>query len=66
VERDVLSRLSPSTLAYLAMTGCDDGATGDVRVKEDPNDPTMVQVTSMTRRTALDSRGWMGFSSAQL
>jgi hypothetical protein len=66
VERDVLRRLPPSTLDYLAITGCDDGAMGDSSVRPDPDDPTMVRVESMTRQTALESKGWVGFCSAQL
>lgn len=58
--------MPPSTLDYLAITDCDDGATRDVRVEEHPDDPTMVRVSSMVRQTALETRGWTGFNSTQL
>jgi hypothetical protein len=61
-----MSRLPPSTLELLALTACDDGAIADVSVEKDPDDPTMVRIGTMTKKTALDSMNWRGFQSSQL
>lgn len=66
IERDILSRLPTDTLEYLAITACDDSAVGDVGVAQDPDNPNMVQVTTMRKVSALDSLGWAGFNSSQL
>jgi hypothetical protein len=66
IEQAILKLMPPGTLDYLAITDCDDGATGDVSVENLPNDPTMVRVSSMVRRTALETMGWTGFDSSQL
>lgn len=66
IEQAILKLMPPGTLDYLALTDCDDGATGDVSVENLPNDPTMVRVSSMVRRTALETMGWTGFDSSQL
>jgi len=66
IEQAILKLMPPGTLDYLALTDCDDGATGDVSVENLPNDPTMVRVSSMVRRTALETMGWAGFNSSQL
>jgi hypothetical protein len=66
IEQEVLSRLPPGTLEYLAITACDDGAVIDVSIEKDAHDPTLVQINSMMRKTALDSMGWAGFRSSQL
>lgn len=58
--------MPPGTLDHFALTDCDDGATRDVSVEKDPNDPTMVRVSSMVRQTALETMGWTGFDSSQL
>lgn len=65
-EREILERLPPGTLDYLAITDCDDGAMKNFSIKNDPDDPTMVQISYMQKRTALDQIGWSGFSSDQL
>jgi hypothetical protein len=37
-----------------------------MRIEEDPDDPTMVRISSMVRRTALETKGWTGFDSSHL
>jgi hypothetical protein len=44
----------------------DDGALVNSSIKPDPNDPAMVQITVTRRKTALDTKGWTGFTSDQL
>lgn len=58
--------MPPGTLDYLAIRDCDDGATRDHEIENDPNDPTMVKIRYMRKVSALDSMGWTGFSSDQL
>ncbi|TAQ85241.1 hypothetical protein B7494_g6437 [Chlorociboria aeruginascens] len=55
IEQDVLSRLPPGALEYLAITACDDGAVGNVSFEKDPHNPTMMQINPFMRKTALDS-----------
>lgn len=57
VEREILSRLPPNTLEWLAITGCDDGALLDTSVGKCPDDPKMMQINTVTRTTALQSIG---------
>lgn len=66
IEKAILKLMPPSTLEYLAITKCDDGATRDVRVEEDPDDPTMVRVSSMVRRTISETKAWTGLNSSHL
>lgn len=66
VEREILSRLPPNTLEWLAIEGCDDGALVDVSMEKCTNDPEMVTINYSMRTTALQSMGWTGFNSAQL
>ena len=66
IEQALLKLMPPGTLDLLAITDCDDGARRDIKIEEDPDDPTMVRVSSMVRRTALETRGWTGFDSRQL
>lgn len=65
-QLQVLNRMPPDYLEILAVTACDDGAMGDVTVEEDPDDPTMVIVSSMSQQSALDSMGWTGFEASDV
>ncbi|KAF2030461.1 hypothetical protein EK21DRAFT_111983 [Setomelanomma holmii] len=66
VEQAVLSRMPPGTLEYLAIVACDDGAIGDSSIVDNPDDPSMKIITTLQRRTALESLDWHGFHSSQL
>jgi hypothetical protein len=66
IEQAILKLMPPATLDLLAITDCDDGAMRDMQIEEDPDDPAMVRVSSMVRRTALETEGWAGFDSSQL
>ena len=55
--------MPPGTLDYFALTDCDDGAMRGSKISEHPDDPTMVRVETMTRRSALETMGWTGFDS---
>lgn len=58
--------MAPGMLEYLAITACDDGAMVDSSVTEDPHEPTMVQINTMMKKTALDALDWAGFDSSHL
>ena len=62
----MLKLMPPGTIDLLAIIDCDDGAMRDMNFEEDPDDPTMVRVSSMIRRTALKTTGWEEFNSSQL
>jgi hypothetical protein len=53
-------------LEDLAITTCDDGALVDSSVHESKDHLGMVEVSVVHRRTALEQRGWKGFSSNDL
>ncbi|MDF2434919.1 MAG: hypothetical protein JWP44_4550 [Mucilaginibacter sp.] len=56
----------PGMLHLLAITSCDDGAIVDVSIRSCQDDPEMVEVTHLSRRTEMEQRGWTGFSSDSL
>jgi hypothetical protein len=65
--QQAMLKLMPSGMLDLrAITDCDDGARRDMKMEVDPEDPTMVRVSSMVRQTALKTMGWTGFDSSQL
>jgi hypothetical protein len=66
IKQALLNLMPPGMLDLLAITDCDDGAMRDMRIEEDPDDSTMVRVSSMVKRTALETKGWTGFNSSQL
>lgn len=53
-------------LDYLAISSCDDGALIDVSIQKSEDKPGYVKIESLYRRTAVDQRGWKGFSSDDL
>ena len=65
-ERDILAPLPANTLEYLAITGCDDAALLKSSMRECPDDPTMIEITSWRQKSALDASGFEGFQSSQL
>jgi hypothetical protein len=65
IQREILKRLPPSTLQYLAITDCDDGAMLDTKI-EPSEIEGMVEVSELKMPTALESMGWTGFDSSQL
>lgn len=50
----------------LALTACDDGAMGNVSIESIPDDQTMLRITTLVERTALEVNGWEEFCSAHL
>ena len=56
----------PGMLDYLAISSCDDGALVDVSIQKSEDTPGYVEIKSLYRRTAVDQRGWKGFSSNDL
>ena len=48
------------------ITDRDDGAERDVRMENDPDDPSVVRISSVIRRTGLETMGWTGFDNSQL
>jgi hypothetical protein len=56
----------PGMLEYLAVTSCDDGAVVDVSFRDSQVDSGKMEITRLCRKTALQQRGWKGFSSNDL
>lgn len=61
-----MRRLPANMLEYLAITGCDDGALEDSSIEPNPDDPSMMRISTLRKTTALESKQWEGFSSDQL
>jgi hypothetical protein len=56
----------PEVLSMLVFTACDDGALVDVSAQPSRTDPEMIEVRALRRPTAMEERGWKGFSTADL
>ncbi|KAL1876172.1 hypothetical protein VTK73DRAFT_9610 [Phialemonium thermophilum] len=64
-ERERVKRV-PGLLDFLALSSCDDGALLDVALDRSPATPGFVSVETRWRPTAVEKRGWKGFSSNDL
>ncbi|RHZ43196.1 nucleic acid/nucleotide deaminase domain-containing protein [Aspergillus thermomutatus] len=64
-EREILKQM-PWMLEYLAITACDDDALVDASIRESKDHPGMAEVSVVHRKTAMEQRGWKGFSSNDL
>lgn len=56
----------PGMLEYLAITACDDGAVVDSSIEKSKDRPEMTEISLVRRRTAMEQRGWKGFSTDDL
>jgi hypothetical protein len=56
----------PWMLEYLAVTTCDDDALVDSYIRKSKDNPEMMVLSLVHRKTALEQRGWKGFSSDDL
>jgi hypothetical protein len=56
----------PWMLEYLAVTTCDDDALVDSSIRKSKDNPEMMVLSLVHRKTALEQRGWKGFSSDDL
>jgi hypothetical protein len=65
VERELLERMPPNTLEWLAMQLCDDDALVSTDIKPS-GDPSMARIEVVKRSRALDLMGCTGFQSSQL
>jgi len=65
IERELLKRMPPNTLEFLAFQLCNDNALVSTSIKPS-DDPDKVVIEEVRRPRALDLMGWTGFQSSQL